>query len=175
MGRVESSMHASGPSALRFWDSSGAVLFAVSCPPCKYLVQQRYKIRLHHCTLHCCKHTSLQQALPCRSTCDFVAGRLQDADIDAAAYHAGLSGAARSRVQQDWSEVGGQHASRPLLQLGSYSVSVCLVPNSAMPMRGMKQQMTVSSPVLQPRGLPSSAAWCKMMLYVVFGCRAAPV
>ena len=124
---------------LGLWDNSGAVLFAVSCPPCKYLVQQRYKIRLHHCTLHCCKHTSLQQALPCRSTCDFVAGRLQDADIDAAAYHAGLSGAARSRVQQDWSEVGGQHASRPLLQLGSYSVSVCLVPNSAMPMRGVKQ------------------------------------
>lgn len=122
-----------------FGTLSGAVLFAVSCPPCKYLVQQRYKIRLHHCTLHCCKHTSLQQALPCRSTCDFVAGRLQDADIDAAAYHAGLSGAARSRVQQDWSEVGGQHASRPLLQLGSYSVSVCLVPNSAMPMRGVKQ------------------------------------
>lgn len=41
-----------------------------------------------------------------RSTCDEVAKALQDADIDAAAYHAGLDGSRRTKVQREWKEGG---------------------------------------------------------------------
>lgn len=39
-----------------------------------------------------------------RAACDATASALRDADVDAAAYHAGLDPARRSRVQTDWKE-----------------------------------------------------------------------
>ena len=39
-----------------------------------------------------------------RATCDFLAAALNDADIEAAAYHAGLETAARHRTQADWTQ-----------------------------------------------------------------------
>ena len=39
-----------------------------------------------------------------RSTCDWLASALNDADLEASAYHAGLDTTARHRTQADWSE-----------------------------------------------------------------------
>ncbi|KAK9823328.1 hypothetical protein WJX72_001962 [[Myrmecia] bisecta] len=39
-----------------------------------------------------------------RATCDWLAGELQNADLDASAYHAGRDADTRSRVQRNWSE-----------------------------------------------------------------------
>lgn len=39
-----------------------------------------------------------------RATCDWVAGELADADIEAAAYHAGKDMAQRHKIQGDWKE-----------------------------------------------------------------------
>ncbi|KAK9831876.1 hypothetical protein WJX81_004403, partial [Elliptochloris bilobata] len=39
-----------------------------------------------------------------RKTCDWLAGMLCDADIDAAAYHAGRDAAQRLRTQRDWTQ-----------------------------------------------------------------------
>ena len=39
-----------------------------------------------------------------RSTCDWLASALNNADLEASAYHAGLDTSARHRAQADWSE-----------------------------------------------------------------------
>lgn len=39
-----------------------------------------------------------------RTTCDYLAAALIDADIEAAAYHAGLDTTARHRTQADWTQ-----------------------------------------------------------------------
>lgn len=40
----------------------------------------------------------------CRATCDYLAAALNNADLEASAYHAGMDIASRHRTQADWME-----------------------------------------------------------------------
>ena len=40
----------------------------------------------------------------CRATCDYLAGALNNADLEASAYHAGMDMVSRHRTQADWME-----------------------------------------------------------------------
>jgi bloom syndrome protein len=53
-----------------------------------------------------------------RSTCDWLAARLGDAGLEAAAYHAGMDPGRRARVQADWGE-GATHIVVATIAFGS--------------------------------------------------------
>ena len=169
-------MHASGLSALHTLDSVAAVLFimlvSLWCARCSgFCMQQNTE---DACALHCCGHTSLKQTTACRSTCDFVAGRLQDADIEAAAYHAGLPGAARSRVQQDWSEVRGLQAR--LQSSVAAGTLVYFSPPGAQQCHASAwcTAADASPQFLCCRALGAALIGCLVQGNAVHSCRAAP-
>ena len=67
-----------------------------------------------------------------RATCDWLASALIDADIDAAAYHAGKSAHVRRSVQCNWVDGSLTCVVATIVSLATFQEPCCLMPRSAL-------------------------------------------